>query len=130
METLLFIWLASNIGYVAGWLGGIVTFLFFANVALWVIFPVYAIDHSKEENSKFRAFNFRTAKWSIPLALFLSLMTAILPSERTLYLMAGGYFGQQVVQSEQVGKVVKIIDIKLDEYLKEADEKINKVKEK
>lgn len=129
METLLFIWLASNIGNLVGWLGGVVFLLFFANGALWVIFSFYLIEHSGDENNKFKEFNFRTAKWSIPLALFLSLMTTILPSERTLYLMAGGYFGQQVVQSEQVGKVVKIIDIKLDEYLKEAEEKINKVKE-
>ena len=73
-----------------------------------------------------RLFNFRTAKWTIPFAVFLTLLTALLPSEKTLYLMAGGYFGQQVVQSEQVGKVVKIIDIKLDEYLKEAENKLKK----
>lgn len=126
METALFIWLASNIGYLSGWLGGVSIALFFANGGLWAIYGMYCIDASREDCGKFKKFNFRTAKWTIPFATFLTLLAALLPSEKTLYLMAGGYFGQQVVQSEQVGKVVKIIDIKLDEYLKEAENKLKK----
>lgn len=130
METALFIWLASNIGYLSGWLGGVATAAFFLNGGLWVIYCLCHLDATEENRNKFKKFNFRTAKWTIPFAVFLTLLTALLPSEKTLYLMAGGYFGQQVVQSEQVGKVVKIIDIKLDEYLKEAEEKLTKKEKK
>ena len=126
METALFIWLASNIGYLSGWLGGLATAMFFANAGLWALYGIYSVDASEEKCNNFKKFNFKTSKWTIPFAIFLTLLTALLPSEKTLYLMAGGYFGQQVVQSEQVGKVVKIIDIKLDEYLKEAEEKLKK----
>lgn len=126
METAMFIWLASNIGHLSAWLSGVAIVIFFANGGVWFAYGLYSIDANKEDSSKFRKFNLRAVKWTIPFALFLTLVTALLPSEKTLYLMAGGYFGQQVVQSEQVGKVVKIIDIKLDEYLKEAEEKLKK----
>ena len=51
----------------------------------------------------------------------LALLTALLPSERTVWLMAGGYAAQQVAQSEKthviIGKVDALINKKLDELL-------------
>lgn len=49
----------------------------------------------------------------------LGVVTAMIPSEKTMYLMLAGYTTQQVVQSETGDKVVKVINAKLDEYLED-----------
>ena len=47
-----------------------------------------------------------------------------MPDQKTVYMATGAYLGQKVVQSEAGDKVVKILNVKLDEYLKEAEEKL------
>lgn len=43
-----------------------------------------------------------------------------------MYVMAGAWAGQKMVQSEAAEKVVKIINLKLDEYLQEAEKELKK----
>ena len=53
-------------------------------------------------------------------------IATLLPSEKTMYLAGAAYMGQKAVQSEAADKVVKILNNKLDEYLKEAEDKLKK----
>lgn len=63
-------------------------------------------------------------------AIILGIISALVPSERTMYLMAGGYMGQKAFQSETGVRIVKIINNKLDSYLEQIEkstiEKVNK----
>ena len=67
---------------------------------------------------------------AIPL-LLLSVMTKVLlPSEKTAYMMVGAYTAQRVAENPKVqemsGKVIKIIDSKLDDYVNTAEKEITK----
>ena len=57
---------------------------------------------------------------------------AVVPSERTMYMMAAGYAGQTVAEkigsSESTAKLQKIINNKLDEYLAEQAGKLKEGK--
>lgn len=64
-----------------------------------------------------KAITSKTFKWS---ALTL-LLLAFIPTQKTAYLMLGAHFGKEVIQSETASKVQRIIDGKLDQYLKELD---------
>lgn len=47
----------------------------------------------------------------------LAFISALLPDERTIYIMAGAHIGKEAIQSETASKIYKIIDKKLDEYM-------------
>lgn len=53
------------------------------------------------------------------IAFLISLILSIsLPNRETLLLATGIHYGKKVVASEKVGKVNKIVDLKLDEVIK------------
>ncbi len=49
--------------------------------------------------------------------IVLAFISALLPSERTMYMIAGAHIGKEALQSETASKIHKIIDKKLDEYM-------------
>lgn len=53
------------------------------------------------------------------IPIFLLSLSTFTPSERTMYLMAGAYAGQSVVQSQLGQDVIKILELKVKEQLKE-----------
>ena len=57
-------------------------------------------------------------KFLITPIVFLTLLTVI-PSEHTMYLMAGAYASQAVAQSDLAKDVVQILEIKVKEQLKD-----------
>lgn len=55
---------------------------------------------------------------SVIIICFMSIfLYIIIPSQKTIYLISGTYVGNEVVQSETGKKVIKVIDLKLDEYI-------------
>lgn len=58
------------------------------------------------------------------LGLLLIFVANIIPSQKTMYLMAGAWAGQAVVQSETADKVLKIVNGKLDEYLNDVEKSV------
>jgi hypothetical protein len=64
------------------------------------------------------------------ISLSVAFVIAILPSEKTAYTMVGAYAAQKVAENEKVqqlsGKVLKIIEQKLDDYANEAVKKVTK----
>ena len=51
------------------------------------------------------------------ICLFLGITSALIPTERTLYMMAGAHYGMEALQSETAQKVAKLLNGKLDEEL-------------
>lgn len=131
MEIAIFVYLSGIIGAISAFFHGLGTFTL-AGTVLYLVFNLlnrgeYAQKY-KEDVYNAAGVNLKSARWKIWGFVgvgFIFLATA-LPSQKTMYLMAGGYFGQQVLQSETTDKVVKIVNSKLDEYLEEAEKTLKK----
>ena len=84
----------------------------------------------KDEIKSFRNMIDKSIKYSAIIAIILSIFITIIPSERTAWMMVGAYTGQKIAENEKVqqlsGKVVTIIENKLDDYISEQLEKANK----
>jgi hypothetical protein len=78
-------------------------------VCLVIYFIVILVED--KENAYGNKFIFTT--------VLLATLAAVTPSEKTAYMMIGGYVAQQMVQSETSEKVVKIINMKLDQFIAE-----------
>jgi hypothetical protein len=123
MEFAIFVWVASVIGKLAGFFTG-AAILFAAVVAVDIICT--ASHNGVYDEKKKYPFQKRWGKWCTFIAAFLMLIASLLPSEKTMYVMAGAWAGQKMVESEAAGKVMKIINLKLDEYLQEAEKELKK----
>lgn len=62
-------------------------------------------------------------KWSVISLAFFSFIMVLIPNEKTAYTMVGAYAAQKVVENDKVqsmsGKVLKVIEQKLDSYIDE-----------
>lgn len=123
MELALFVWFASIVGNISFVLGGVVIILLLLVISDII---VTGSHNSVYDNKKKYPFQKRWGKWCTAIALVLAVVVGMIPTEKTMYFMAAGYASQKVVQSEAATKVVKILNGKLDEYLKEAEDKLKK----
>lgn len=101
-----------------------------------LIFLFYELFESKynNEETKYDIFN-KILKWIKSLLISIitmSILLVITPSERTMYIMAGAYLGQEIVTNEiisdKLNKVNEIIDLKLNEILSELNSKNKEIK--
>lgn len=111
MELALFIYIAETIGKVGG------AMLAFASMSVVVAIVSQLIYRSDDcEEAK------KWSKISTIFALVFYTAWTILPTEKTLYVMAGAYTAQKIAENpkaQQISdKVFKIIDQKLDELVK------------
>lgn len=131
MEFALFVWLASVIGGISSFLHGFGVCLLVA-ISAWVFLNFISRG---EYEKKYKPEVYENAgnhlksklwKFGVFLSVMLMFIASILPSQKTLYIMAGAYAGQQAIQSETAGKVVTIVNSKLDEYIAEAEKSLKK----
>lgn len=64
--------------------------------------------------------------WPLVLILLAGLTNSLLPSERTMWMMAGAYTGQQIVESNIGKQTVELIELKLAEELESLKSKAKK----
>lgn len=91
----------------------------------------------KERVAQSRAWGVRAFKWACSIFVVMAIVLAILPSKKTAWVMVGAYATQKVAEDPRTqevgGKVLKIINQKLDEYieegLKEIEDRAKKSKE-
>ena len=61
----------------------------------------------------------KSVKWTIPLTIIFALLLALLPTERTVYLMTAAYATQTIAQNDRVQKigsdVLEVVENKLSE---------------
>lgn len=63
-------------------------------------------------------------KWyHIGIVAMLALVGTIIPSERTIYMMAGASIGKDLIASETGVKVQKLLNSKLDELISQGEKK-------
>lgn len=98
-----------------------------------LVFEMYE-NNTNEEETKYNNFN-KILKWIksllIPI-ITMSILLVITPSERTMYIMAGAYLGQEIatneIISDKLNKVNEIIDLKLNEILSELNSENKEIK--
>lgn len=71
---------------------------------------------------------FMGSKWTwfvAAVTLFLATVSAVIPNTKTAYIMVGAYATQRIAEDPKVqqisGKVVTLIEQRLDEYIKESE---------
>lgn len=117
MSAELFIYLAyviDSIGHVL-FLARCISFL----IAIFFGLVGLNLDPNDKEHQKFIAIG---KKYAVITGI-LMLINSFLPTERTLYMIAGAHLGKEAIQSETAQKIQKIIDGKLDAYIKELESK-------
>lgn len=117
MELATFIWVASIINGLKYLVLGTGAAILFVNISRCSVF-LGAFDRPPYE---------RTKSFKIYSLVGIAILYAgtLLPSERTMYMMAGGYLGQAATQSKTASLVVDIIDSKLEEYATELENTAN-----
>lgn len=111
MELALFVYLAGVVGKV----GGVFVIIAIISAIITFVCGFIAVDVDKSFMKPFYI--------SLCACVFAALIAALLPSEKTMYLMAGAYTTQAVAQSTVGQKTVELIEQKLDEELAKLKEK-------
>ena len=130
MEFAIFVWLASVVPTVKWllWWPVVVVLLYSACKTIKATTSSdagYTKKYAPEEYAKaMEVLKFKWIKWPAIFVTTLAVISTLLPTERTMYMMAAAYGSQQLVQSEAAEKVVKIINSKLDQYVDEIDQKV------
>lgn len=81
----------------------------------------YSFETEDELNHqlKIKSILTKSVKWTIPFAIVLAFISAILPNERTVYLMTAAYATQTIAQNDRVqkigGDVLEVVEKKLSE---------------
>lgn len=126
MEAALFVYFASILGGVAKFFG-----IFGGVLLAW--FAIASLNTALNNESSYRTkepypITKRGYKFLVGIGFFLVLLAKMLPDQKTMYIMGGAYLGQEAIQSETVGKVVAIINNKLDGYIEETDQAVKNLK--
>jgi len=99
-------------------------FLVIAAILSMIVLVVHCIDVGDSYQKSFKE-DFKLRFLAAPVLL--GLLITVIPSERTMYLMAGAYASQAVVQSEIGKDVIQVLELKIKEQLKELQPKgVNK----
>ena len=116
MSLVFLIYLAGVIASIAKFLD----FIFFTACFIYFIYSSVYVLSSGEISDKFY-------KWPIAVILACGTIGAFLPSERTMWIMAGAYTGEKVMESTIGKQTLELIELKLAEELETIK---SKVKEK
>ena len=134
MELALLVYFASVVGTFSGLLGLLSFLLFSVSIAFVITLLIgdlgvkkydYATDQELENELKIKKILIKSVKWTIPLTIIFALLSVLLPTERTVYLMTAAYATQTIAQNDRVQKigsdVLEVVEKKLSE-MKGGDE--------
>lgn len=128
MELALLVYFASIVGSVSTFLGMSSAVLFAVSTAFIITLLFgnlgvkrysYDTDQELENELKIKKILTKSVKWTIPLTIIFSLLSVLLPNERTVYLMTAAYATQTIAQNDRVQKigsdVLEVVEKKLSE---------------
>lgn len=128
MELALLVYFASVVGSISTLLGISSFVLFFVSTIFIIVLLVcnlgvkeYGHETAQElENEiKIKSILAKSVKLTIPLAIIFALLSVLLPTERTVYLMTAAYATQTIAQNDRVQKigtdVLEVVEKKLSE---------------
>lgn len=126
------VWLVYGISLLSGF-GGILTAAVAVAVCAMIFLLIYRAaecteeDYYNEQRNKKRAekgvWATNHLKTAFKILLTCTILLTLLPSQKTAYMMVGAYATQKIAENDKVqetgGKVLTIINQKLDEYVDE-----------
>ena len=128
MELALLVYFASVVGTFSCLLGLLSFLLFFVSIAFVITLLIGDLGVNKgygeteeELNNqlKIKSILTKSIKWTIPLTIIFALLSVLLPTERTVYLMTAAYATQTIAQNDRVQKigsdVLEVVEKKLSE---------------
>ena len=128
MELALLVYFASVVGSISTLLGMSSAVLFAVSTAFIVTLLFgnlgvkkysYDTDQELDNELKIKKIIVKSVKWTIPLTIIFSLLSVLLPTERTVYLMTAAYATQTIAQNDRVQKigsdVLEVVEKKLSE---------------
>ena len=128
MELALLVYFASVVGTFSGLLGLLSFLLFSVSIAFVITLLTGDLGVKKrygetgeELNNqlKIKSILTKSIKWTIPLTIIFALLSVLLPTERTVYLMTAAYATQTIAQNDRVQKigsdVLEVVEKKLSE---------------
>ena len=128
MELALLVYFASIVGTFSGLLGLLSFLLFSVSIAFVITLLIgdlgvkkynYATDQELENELKIKKILLKSVKWTIPLTIIFVLLSVLLPTERTVYLMTAAYATQTIAQNDRVQKigsdVLEVVEKELSE---------------
>ena len=128
MELALLVYFASVVGAFSALLGLLSFLLFSVSIAFVITLLIgdlgakkynYATDQELENELKIKKILIKSVKWTIPLTIIFALLSVLLPTERTVYLMTAAYATQTIAQNDRVQKigsdVLEVVEKKLSE---------------
>lgn len=131
MDLALLVYAINTLSGIRGILGALVGLSILIVLGLFI----YMSDQYGEDN-KNKLWAWKRVKMWFGIGLTAVFLVVLLPSQKTAYTMVGAYAAQKVSENEKVqqlsGKVLTIIEQKLDGYIdegvKEAEKTVEKVK--
>ena len=145
MELALLIYVINMLPSLDDSLSFLISISLLVSIILGLIFIVniderYESESTKEVQRKYVKVSGLWFKRFIIASFIMVGFKVFIPSERTAYMMVAGYISQSIAQSEQMGKVLSesgkisnkiltIINNKLDTYVDETMNKVEKVVE-
>ena len=128
MELALLVYFASVVGTFSGLLGLLSFLLFSVSIAFVITLLIgdlgikkrYGETEEELNNQlKIKSILTKSIKWAIPLTIIFALLSVLLPTERTVYLMTAAYATQTIAQNDRVQKigsdVLEVVEKKLSE---------------
>ena len=128
MELVLLVYFASVVSGISTFLGLSAGMLFCISVAFIITLLIGNLgvkqhwDETEDELNnqlKIKSTLTKSIKWTIPLTIIFALLSVLLPTERTVYLMTAAYATQTIAQNDRVQKigsdVLEVIEKKLSE---------------
>ena len=128
MELALLVYFASVVGTFSGLLGLLSFLLFSVSIAFVITLLIGDLGikkrHGETEEElnnqlKIKSILNKSIKWTIPLTIIFALLSVLLPTERTVYLMTAAYATQTIAQNDRVQKigsdVLEVVEKKLSE---------------
>lgn len=125
MELALLIWFASVSTGIAK-LFGTLAFVTFVTTAFVLGF---SLMYSFVEDEKLKIFEYKKSIIGVFIfSLVSGLISVVIPDERTVYLIAAGYAGQKIVESDKFQKstndVYEIVNMKLEQIKRDMKEEL------
>ena len=115
MELALLVYFASVVGTFSGLLGLLSFLLFSVSIAFVITLLIgdlgikkrYGETEEELNNQlKIKSVLTKSIKWTIPLTIIFALLSVLLPTERTVYLMTAAYATQTIAQNDRVKRLV------------------------
>jgi hypothetical protein len=128
MELALLVYFASVVGTFSNLLGLFSFVLLIISIVFVIILLAgnlgvneygYETENKLNHQLKIKSILTKSVKWTIPFTIIFALISVLLPTERTVYLMTAAYATQTIAKNDRVQKigsnVLEVVEKKLSE---------------